>query len=295
MKKKPSYLSKEDLFVDVLRQKSGSKKAIASIEGQQLLLLAWEYSRLWPEIFERYRIRSKKHLGDGASIPPSRILPKYAMSFVLSKHWPKKPYLALSLPQRIEAFPLAPCFQKKIYRQPAFRKALGNKGVLLPSPIRVLKPLSDNQLEQSFIYQAIRAPRDTSKLLLLDMTAGRHELEGELKLFFDMEFPSTFDGWKKALSALAIYKALRANWSPERAVPKNGKDKTENPYAMYFLWRKASGSPITPIPDESIVPVQESRHRIFYAKKVPKYFKEIFDCAENPIRLSRGPFLRGFK
>ena len=293
---KTILLSKEELFVDALTKQQRPRGKSTEIDGQHLLLLAWEYSRLWPEVFERHRLKPRTaNLRAGINIPTSGVLPKYAMTFILSKHWPKKTYLDLSLPQRIEAFPYAPCFQQKIHRHPVVRQALGDRKASVPSPMRVLQPLSDNPLEQNFIYQAIRAPRDNSRLILLDMTAGRYELEKELKLFFDEEFPSSFDGWKRALSALAIYKAFLANWSPEWAIRKIGNTTKDNPYAMYYLWCKAIKRSPTMNIDESIVPVQESRHRISYAKKVPRYFKELFGTSENPIRISEGPFLARFK
>lgn len=92
------------------------------------------------------------------------------------------------------------------------------------------------------------------------------------------------------LTSLAVYKAFRAGWNPDKAVRNYGTRVVVNEKAMYFLWCRALKIPLTAPVDESIVPVQERRHRVFYTRKVPKYFKELFSHSKNKINITKGPF-----
>jgi hypothetical protein len=263
---------------------------------QEQLALAWEYSRLWPEVFERYRIRNAATgIQEASKTPPSEVLPMWAMTFVGSPHWPKKTYLDLTLPQRIEAFPNAPCFQKKIGNHP-YLKALRfpKRRVLLPQAIKVFDPSSDNSWEKDIFYQAIVVPRHNAQLLLLDMTFPREQLEQEFQKILELEKPVEASSSKTMLSSLAIYKALRAGWSPSKAVRVYGARKVINEKAMYFLWCRAHKIPLTNPVNESIVPVQERRHRLSYARKVPKFFKALFNHEKNKIEITKGPFFTQF-
>jgi hypothetical protein len=263
---------------------------------QEQLALAWEYSRLWPEVFERYRIReAASGIQEASKTPPSKVLPKWAMTFVGSPHWPKKTYLDLTLPQRIEAFPEAPCFQKRIGNHPLLKPLReSKKQISLPQAIKVFDPSSKNSWERDVFYQAIVVPRHTTRLLILDMTFPREQLEQEFQKILEMEESVKASSSKTMLSSLAIYKALQAGCSPSKAVRVYGARKVINEKAMYFLWCRAHKIPLTNPVNESIVPVQERRHRLSYARKVPKFFKELFNHEKNKIKITKGPFFTQF-
>lgn len=217
------------------------------------------------------------------------------MTFVGSPHWPQKTYLDLTLPQRIEAFPEAPCFQTRIGNHP-YLKALRFPGrkIFLPKAIKVYDPSSGNSWERDVFYQAVVVPQHTTRLLLLDMNFSREHLKQEFQSFLEKEKPTEVSSSQTMLTSLAIYKAFRAGWSPDKAVRTYGSRVVINENAMYHLWRRAKKIPATAPVDESIVPVQERRHRISYARKVPNFFKELFDHKKNQIHTTKGPFFRSF-
>lgn len=266
-------------------------------KDQEQLALAWEYSRLWPEVFEGYRIRKASSGIQGASkTPPSEVLPMWAMTFVGSPFWPEKTYLDLTLPQRIAAFPNAPCFQKKIGNHP-YLKALRfpKRKIFLPQAIKVYNPSSKNSWERDVFYQAIVVPQHSTRLLLLDMNFPGEHLKQEFQSFLEKEFLTELSSSQTMLTSLAIYKAFRAGWNPDKAVRTYGSRVIINEKAMYYLWCRAKRISLTAPINESIVPVQERRHRISYARKVPNFFKELFDHEKNQIYTSKGPFFRSFK
>ena len=263
---------------------------------QEQLALAWEYSRLWPEVFERYRIRkAASGIQEASKTPPSEVLPMWAMTFVGSPHWPKKTYLDLTLPQRIEAFPEAPCFQKRIGNHPILKPLRASKKpISLPQAIKVFDPSSKHSWEKDVFYQAIMVPRHTTRLMLLDMTFSREHLKQEFQDFLGSEESTEVSSSQTMLTSLAIYKALRAGWSPNKAVRRHDASQVTNHNVMYYLWRRVKRIPSADPIDESIVPVQERRHRISYARKVPNFFKELFNHEKNTIRITNGPFFRSF-
>jgi len=260
-------------------------------------VLAWEYSRLWPEVFERYRIRNPSSgLQVASKTPPSKKLPIWAMTFVGSPYWPEKTYLDLTLPQRIEAFPNAPCFQKDFGNHP-YLKALRfpKRKVLLPQAIKVYDPTSKNSWERDVFYQAIVVPQNTTRLLLLDMNFSGEDLKQEFQRFLQKQKPTEVSSSQTMLTSLAIYKAFRAGWNPDKAVRNYGTRVVVNDKAMYFLWCRARKISLTAPVNESIVPVQERRHRLSYASQVPNFFKELFSHSKNKINIAKGPFFRSFK
>ena len=219
----------------------------------------------------------------------------WAMTFVGSPHWPKKTYLDLTLPQRIEAFPEAPCFQKRIGNHPILKPLRASKKpISLPQAIKVFDPSSKHSWEKDVFYQAIMVPRHTTRLMLLDMTFSREHLKQEFQDFLGSEESTEVSSSQTMLTSLAIYKALRAGWSPNKAVRRHDASQVTNHNVMYYLWRRVKRIPSADPIDESIVPVQERRHRISYARKVPNFFKELFNHEKNTIRITNGPFLRSF-
>jgi len=213
------------------------------------------------------------------------------MTFVGSPYWPEKTYLDLTLPQRIEAFPNAPCFQKKIGNHP-YLKALRfpKRKVRLPQAIKAYNPCSKNPWERDVFYQAIVVPQNTTRLLLLDMTFPREQLEQEFQEILGKKKSAEVSSSQTMLTSLAVYKAFRAGWNPDKAVRVYGTRKVINERAMYFLWCRARKISLTAPVNESIVPVQERRHRLSYARKVPNFFKELFSHSKNKINITKGPF-----
>jgi len=127
------------------------------------------------------------------------------------------------------------------------------------------------------------------------MTFPKEDLKQEFQNFLASEESTEVSSSQKMLTSLVIYKALRAGWSPNKAVQSHDARQVTNDNAMYHLWRRAKKVPASAPIDESIVPVQERRHRISYARNVPNFFKKLFNHEKNTIQITNGPFFRSFK
>lgn len=262
---------------------------------QTELLVAWEYSRLWPDLFLPFRYHDgPEHSMSGAKLPPQGKLPAYAMTFHFSKHWPKRAYLDLTTPQRIEAFRNAPCFQKDLRLLPAIKNRIPSKSFKTSESIRLIDPMNLSALERNILDQALRFPKKSTILLLLDASFPKDEIEKCFKSILEKAKPDLISPYKHEITCLALYKTFRAGWNSRRAIQPKGITPKENYQAMVYCWRKATGAkPETNIA-ENIVPVATPNHRRLFAKKVGKLFKKLFEGEGFKISISKGPFFKGF-
>lgn len=281
-KTKTIYLSKHELMLECPPE-------------QTELLVAWEYSRLWPDLFLPYQY----HDGPGRSMSGARLapqgkLPAYAMTFLLSKHWPKRAYLDLTTPQRVEAFPNAPCFQKDLRLLPAIKNRIPSKSFKTSESIRMMDLINLSPLEQNILDQALRFPKKSAILLLLDASFPKDEIEKCFKSILEKAKPDLISPYKHEITCLALYKTFRAGWNSRRAIQPKGVNPKENHQAMVFCWRKALGVKPEDNIDESKVPVSSPNHRRSFAKEVGKLFKKLFASEGFKISISKGPFFKGF-
>jgi|APGre2960657423_1045063.scaffolds.fasta_scaffold03078_5 hypothetical protein len=282
-KTKTIYLSKHELMRDCPAD-------------QTELLVAWEYSRLWPDLFLPYRY----HDGPGGSMSGARLapqgkLPAYAMTFLLSKHWPKRAYLDLTTPQRVEAFPNAPCFQKDLRLLPAIKNRIPSKSFKTSESIRMMDLINLSPLDQNILDQALRFPKWSTILLLLDTTFPKEEIEKCFKSILEKAKPDPISPYRHEITCLALYKAFRAGWNSRRAIQPKGITPKENYKAMVYCWRKATSAKPEDNITESIVPVTAPNNRRSFAKQVGKLFKKLFEGEGFKISISKGPFFKGFK
>ncbi len=281
-KTKTIYLSKHELMLECPPE-------------QTELLVAWEYSRLWPDLFLPYRY----HDGPGRSMSGARLapqgkLPAYAMTFLLSKHWPKKAYLDLTTPQRIEAFPNAPCFQKDLRLLPAIKNRIPSKSFKTSESIRLVDPMNLSALDRNILDQALRFPKKSTILLLLDASFPKDEIEKCFKSILEKAKPDLISPYKHEITCLALYKTFRAGWNSRRAIQPKGINPKENYQAMVYCWRKAKGVKPEDNITESIMPVAAPNNRRSFAKEVGKLFKKLFEGKRFKISISKGPFFKGF-
>jgi len=262
---------------------------------QTELLVAWEYSRLWPDLFLPYRYHhGQGGSTSGAKLPPQGMLPAYAMTFHLSKHWPKKPYLDLTTPQRVEAFRNAPCFQKDLRHLPAIKKSIPSGFFKTSESIRMIDPMNLSALERNILDQALRFPKKSTILLLLDATFPKDEIEKCFKNILEKAKPDPISPYRHEITCLALYKTFRAGWNSRRAIQPKGIKPKENDQAMVYCWRMAKGIKREDYIDESIVPVSTPNHRRSFAKEVGKLFKKLFESKRFKISISKGPFFKRF-
>ena len=263
---------------------------------QTELLVAWEYSRLWPDLFLPYRYHDGPgHSMSGARLPPQGKLPAYAMTFLFSEHWPKKAYLDLTTPQRVEAFRNAPCFQKALRLLPAISNCYPSKSFQARESIRMIAPVNLSKLEQDIIDQALRFPHKSTVLLLLDASFPKDEIRKCFTGILEKVKPDSISPYRHEITCLALYKMFRAGWNSRHAYQRKGVTPKENYRAMVYCWRKAVGDNPEEHIDESKVPVSSPNHRRSFAKEVGKLFKKLFESDDFKISISKGPFFKGFK
>ena len=281
-KTKTIYLSKHELMLECP-------------PDQTELLVAWEYSRLWPDLFLPYRYRhGQGGSTSGAQLPPQGMLPAYAMTFHLSKYWPKRAYLDLTTPQRVEAFRNAPCFQKDLRLLPVIKKSIPSEYFETSESIRMIDPMNLSKLEQNILDQALRFPKKSTILLLLDASFPKDEIEKCFKSILERAKPDPISPYRHEITCLALYKAFRAGWNSRRAIQPKGIKPKENYQAMVYCWRKAKGVKPEDNIDESIVAVSTPNHRRSFAKEVGKLFKKLFESEGFKIGISKAPFFKGF-
>jgi hypothetical protein len=281
-KTQATYLRAEELMLDCPAD-------------QTELLVAWEYSRLWPDLFLPYRYHDGPGRSmSGAKLPPQGMLPAYAMTFHFSKYWPKRAYLDLTTPQRVEAFRSAPCFQKDLRLLPAIKNRFPSKSFKTSESIRLIYPMNLSKLEQNILDQALRFPNRSTILLLLDASFPKDEIEKCFKNILEKAKPDPISPYRHEITCLALYKAFRAGWNSRPAVLRKGSNSENNSKGMVHCWRKAKGAKPEDYIDESIVAVSAPNHRRSFAKEVGKLFKKLFESEGFKISISKAPFFKGF-
>jgi hypothetical protein len=151
-----------------------------------------------------------------------------------------------------------------------------------------------SSLERNILDQALRFPKKSTILLLLDASFPKEEIEKCFKTVLEKTKPDYISPYRHEITCLALYKAFRAGWNSRRAIQPKGINPKENHQAMIYCWRKAMGAKPEENIDESKVPVSSPNHRRSFAKEVGKLFKKLFESKRFKISISKGPFFKGF-
>jgi hypothetical protein len=159
----------------------------------------------------------------------------------------------------------------------------------------MIDPMNLSALERNILDQALRFPKKSTILLLLDASFPKDEIEKCFKSILEKAKPDPISPYRHEITCLALYKAFRAGWNSRRAIQPKGITPKENYQAMVYCWRKANGDKPEDNITESIMPVAAPNNRRSFAKEVGKLFKKLFESKRFKISISKGPFFKGFK